>query len=327
VTGGAGYIGAHVVRLLRQRGEEIVVVDDLVTGDERRLDGLAVTQLDLASESAADTVAQLMREQRVTSVIHFAGRKQVGESVERPAWYFQQNVGSLANVLMAMEQADVKELVFSSSAAVYGATEGARIPEDATTAPVNPYGQTKLVGEELIESSTQALGLRSVSLRYFNVAGAGWPDLGDSSVLNLVPMVFEKLDADERPVIFGDDYPTADGTCIRDYIHVLDLAEAHLAALDYLRRADSAHDIFNVGTGHGTSVREMITEILRVADSKLVPEVQARRAGDPAWVVASPERFEQRLGWKATRGVKEIVSSAWASRAGSTRTADRLPSA
>ncbi|MFC5930745.1 UDP-glucose 4-epimerase GalE [Cryobacterium melibiosiphilum] len=314
VTGGAGYIGAHVVRLLRQRSEEIVVVDDLVTGDARRLDGLAVTQLDLSDNSSVEPVAQLMRDHAVTAVIHFAGRKQVAESVSRPAWYFQQNIGSLANIILAMELAGVKELVFSSSAAVYGTTEGARISEEAVTSPVNPYGESKLVGEHLIEAASRANGLRAASLRYFNVAGAGWPDLGDNAVLNLVPMVFEKLDEGHSPVIFGDDYATADGTCVRDYIHVLDLAEAHLATLDSLRGAEAGHTVYNVGTGLGTSVRDMVNKIIAVSGSSAVPEVRARRPGDPAWVVASPERIEKELGWTAQRGIDDIIASAWSAR-------------
>jgi UDP-glucose 4-epimerase len=313
VTGGAGYIGAHVVRLLRQRSEDIVVVDDLVTGDESRLAGLEVTRLDLASADAVDQLSRLMRERKVESVIHFAARKQVAESVDRPAWYFQQNIGSLANVLMAMESVGVAELVFSSSAAVYGATEGARILEDDPTKPINPYGETKLVGENLVAAATRAFDLRAVSLRYFNVAGAGWPELGDNAALNLVPLVFERLNRGERPIIFGDDYPTDDGTCIRDYIHVLDLAEAHVTTLDALHNAEPGHEVFNVGTGLGTSVREMIEAIIRVADADVVPEVRARRVGDPAWVVASPERIQSGLGWRAHRGIDEIVASAWAS--------------
>ena len=314
VTGGAGYIGAHVVRLLRQRSEKVVVVDDLITGDVRRLGGLSVSQLDLADPSSIEPVAQLMRDNAVSAVIHFAGRKQVAESVARPAWYFQQNVGSLANVVMAMEIAGVKELVFSSSAAVYGTTEGARISEEAVTSPVNPYGESKLVGEHLVEAATRSNSLRAASLRYFNVAGAGWPDLGDNAVLNLVPMVFDRLDQGERPLIFGDDYATADGTCVRDYIHVLDLAEAHLVALDSLHRAAAGHAVFNVGTGLGTSVREMINAIIAVSDSSVEPEVRERRLGDPAWVVASPERIEKQLGWVASRGIEDIISSAWSAR-------------
>ena len=319
VTGGAGYIGAHVVRLLRHRSEEIVVVDDLISGDIRRLDGLSVTQLDLADPSCIAPIAQLMRDNAVSSVIHFAGRKQVAESVARPAWYFQQNIGSLANVVMAMEIAEVKELVFSSSAAVYGTTEGARISESAITAPVNPYGESKLVGEHLVEAATHSNSLRSASLRYFNVAGAGWPDLGDNAVLNLVPMVFDRLDQSERPLIFGDDYGTADGTCVRDYIHVMDLAQAHLAALDSLHRSGTGHAVFNVGTGLGTSVREMVDAIIAVSGSSVEPEVRARRPGDPAWVVASPEKIEKELGWAASRGIDDIISSAWSARNVSSR--------
>lgn len=313
VTGGAGYIGAHVVRLLRERFDDIVVVDDLITGDAARLDGVPVIRCDLAESGAVETLSDLMRTRSVHAVIHFAARKQVGESVARPAWYFQQNIGSLANVLLAMEATGVTQLLFSSSASVYGATEGAAIREDEPTVPVNPYGETKLVGENLVAAATHAFPLRATSLRYFNVAGAGWPELGDRAVLNLVPMVFERLDNDERPIIFGDDYPTDDGTCVRDYVHVLDLAEAHIASVDGLAARAPGHEVFNVGTGVGTSVREMVDAILRVAELEVVPEVRPRRVGDPAWVVASPERIDNTLGWRASRSVDEIVASAWES--------------
>jgi UDP-glucose 4-epimerase len=313
VTGGAGYIGAHVVRLLRKRLDDIVVVDDLITGDAARLDGIPVIRCNLAESGAVEALTDLMHTHSVHAVIHFAARKQVGESVARPAWYYQQNIGSLANVLLAMEAADVTQLLFSSSASVYGATEGANIREEELTVPVNPYGETKLAGERLVAASSRAFPLRATSLRYFNVAGAGWPELGDRAVLNLVPMVFERLDNEERPVIFGDDYPTEDGTCLRDYVHVLDLAEAHIAAVDALPARVPGHEVFNVGTGVGTSVRGMVDAIIRVAQLDVVPEIRPRRLGDPAWVVASPRRIENALGWRATRGIDDIVASAWES--------------
>ena len=252
-----------------------------------------------------------MFEHSVDSVIHFAGRKQVAESVDRPAWYYQQNMGSLANVLLAMESMKVSKLVFSSSAAVYGASEGANLREETPTRPINPYGETKLAGEWLVAGAVAALKLRAASLRYFNVAGAGWPELGDTAALNLVPMVFERLDQGLPPVIFGDDYETADGTCVRDYIHVLDLAEAHRATLDGLLEGEARHATFNVGTGIGSSVQEMVEEILVVSGTDLIPEVRARRAGDPATVVANPSAISKGVGWSARFGLSEIVRSAW----------------
>jgi UDP-glucose 4-epimerase len=300
------------VKLLKNRGDRVVIVDDLVTGDESRVPGTVVEKLDLHETTSIDPLISLLRDHNIDSVIHFAGRKQVLESVHRPAWYYQQNIGGLANLLLAMEAAAVSRLVFSSSAAVYGATEGEAITEQDPAIPINPYGETKLVGEQLIAGAAAAFGLSGVSLRYFNVAGAGSPELGDKAVLNLVPMVFEKIENGEPPVIFGDDYSTPDGTCIRDYIHVQDLAEAHIAVLDYLHAEDRIrHEVFNVGSGTGTSVKEMVSTILSVAGSTLEPRVSPRREGDPAWVVASPQRIETAVGWKSRLGLQEIIESAW----------------
>jgi UDP-glucose 4-epimerase len=312
VTGGTGYIGSHVVKLLKDRGDHVVIVDDVLTGDRDRVPGTSIEELDLHSPTSVDRIVSLLREHEIDSVIHFAGRKQVLESVHRPAWYYQQNIGGLANLLLAMEIAQVAKLVFSSSAAVYGSTEGAAIAEDAPAVPINPYGETKLVGEQLIARACDAFELNAVSLRYFNVAGAGSPELGDRAVLNLVPMVFEKLDQGEAPVIFGDDYSTPDGSCIRDYIHVQDLAEAHTAVLDHLHNQGVVgHETFNVGSGTGTSVKEMVSTILSVAKSNIEPRVAPRREGDPAWVVASPDRIRSAVGWQSRLGLKEIVESAW----------------
>lgn len=303
-----------MVRLLQERGDDVVVIDDLVTGDAARVNGAPLLEFDLADPGAVRQVERALGEYGIEAVIHFAARKQVGESVERPAWYFQQNVGSLANVLIAMKNEAVDRLVFSSSAAVYGAaSEGVaghnRVDETSPTVPVSPYGETKLIGEWLVSDAARGTGLSATSLRYFNVAGAGWPELGDSAVLNLVPMVFERLDAGKAPIIFGDDYDTVDGTCVRDYVHVLDLAEAHLAALD--RLSDPGHRVFNVGTGVGSSVRQVIDVILAVSGIRAVPEIAPRRAGDPDSMVASVERIRADLGWSARYGLDEIVASAW----------------
>lgn len=311
VTGGAGYIGAHVVRLLRRRGDHVVIVDDLATGDAGRVPDVRIEQLDLAEPSSVARVASLLADEKIEAVLHFAARKQVFESVQRPAWYFQQNVAGLANLLLAMEDASVTRLVFSSSAAVYGSATGNAIPEDADAVPVNPYGETKLVGEQLVRDAATAFGLSAVSLRYFNVAGTGWPELADRAVLNLVPMVIERIENGLPPLIFGDDYDTADGTCVRDYVHVLDLAEAHLAAVDRTAADEPGHTVFNVGTGEGTSVRAMVEAILAASGSPLRPEIAPRRDGDASIVVASPAKIARELGWRASRSLDEIVSSAW----------------
>lgn len=314
VTGGAGYIGAHVVELLVRRGEELVVVDDLVSGTAANIAPIVPTVMNLADDSALDALTHLMTKHAVSAVIHFAARKQVGESVERAAWYYRENVGGLANLLLAMDAAGVKQLVFSSSAAVYGDADGEPLPETASTVPVSPYGETKLVGEWMVSDAVIAQSMKAMSLRYFNVAGAGRPELGDPAVLNLVPMVFEKLDAGESPRIFGDDYPTSDGTCIRDYIHVADLAAAHVAALDSLQsQLEVGHRVYNVGTGSGTSVKEMVDLILEVSGSELPATVFPRRPGDPASVTADPSRIAEELGWRATKSVRDIVESAWES--------------
>ena len=322
VTGGAGYIGSHVVRLLVERGDDVVIVDDLSNGDADRIGDLPLYRLDLADPAVIPALGETMRRHGVEAVIHFAARKRVDESVERPAWYYRQNIGSLANLLEAMQAEGVHRLVFSSSAAVYGATEGSAIAEDDPTEPVNPYGATKLVGEQLVEAAAAAFPLRGASLRYFHVAGAGWPELGDTAVLNLVPMVFERIDADESPLIFGADYPTTDGTCVRDFVHVLDLAQAHLAMLGHLETMEPGHVAVNVGTGSGWSVRQVIEAITRTAGVDLPPVVRDRRAGDPAAVVADPSLIRAMTGWSARLGLAEIVESAWASHEYFRATAD-----
>lgn len=314
VTGGAGYIGSHVVRLLEERGDPVLIVDDLSNGILDRVPGHPLVQIDLASAAAEETLLEAMKEHQVDSVIHFAAKKQVGESVEKPIWYYRQNVGGLANLLSAMERASVNNLVFSSSAAVYGMPDVPAVDEDIECRPINPYGQTKLIGEWMIDNARVSSGLKAVKLRYFNVAGAGWPELADTAVMNLIPIVLDVVDHGERPIIFGDDYDTPDGTCIRDYIHVTDLAEAHIAALDYIAAGAISQTSFNVGTGQGASVSEVIQEVSEGLGHAVDPVMGDRRAGDPPQLIADVSRIAAELSWKAEYGLADIVQSAIAAR-------------
>ncbi|MFZ7086614.1 UDP-glucose 4-epimerase GalE [Curtobacterium sp. RRHDQ10] len=311
VTGGAGYIGSHVVRLLLRRGVRVLVVDDLSTGDPRRVVGVPFVRLDLSGPDARDRLVAAMLEHAVDGVMHFAAMKQVGESIDAPTRYFDRNVGGLTNLLAAMESTRTTRLVFSSSAAVYGEPATTLVREDEPRRPVNPYGQTKLVGEWMIENAAAAWGLRAANLRYFNVAGAGWSDLADSSVTNLVPIVIAAVRAGRATTVFGGDWDTPDGSCVRDYIHVLDLARAHLAALDFLRASAPAAYAVNLGTGGGASVLDVVRAVAAVSGTEPHVELAPRRPGDPAAVVADPTLANTLLGWHAERSVADIVESAW----------------
>jgi len=308
VTGGAGYIGSHVIRSLQAAGMQPVVIDDLSHGLARRVpEGVPLVQARIQDRAA---VAAAIRENGVTGVIHLAALKAAGESVEIPLEYFTENVGGMIDLLEVMKAEGVRNLVYSSSAAVYGTPAENPVREDAPLVPENPYGETKVVGEWLARDCGVAWDLSWIALRYFNVAGAGSDDLGDNSVNNLIPMVFAALDEDRRPQIFGDDYPTPDGTCIRDYIHVVDLAEAHVAAARLCEDGQAA-DVFNVGRGQGSSVREVMDVISSVVGTDVNAEVAPRRPGDPPATFAATDAIGERLGWSAARDLDDMVFSAW----------------
>ncbi|MEU3246219.1 MULTISPECIES: UDP-glucose 4-epimerase GalE [unclassified Streptomyces] len=309
ITGGAGYIGAHVARAMAEAGERVVALDDLSAGVARRLpEGIPLVR---GSSLDGDLLKRVLAEHEVTGVVHLAARKQVGESVEQPTRYYQENVGGLATLLEAVAEAGVRRFLFSSSAAVYGNPDVDLITEDTPCAPMSPYGETKLAGEWLVRAAGRAHGIATVCLRYFNVAGAAAPELADTGVFNVIPMVFDRLTRGEAARIFGGDYPTPDGTCVRDYIHVADLAEAHLAAARRLA-GDATGDLtVNIGRGEGVSVRELITLVAEVSGDATEPVVEPRRPGDAPRAVASAALAARELDWSARRGVREMVASAW----------------
>lgn len=310
VTGGAGYIGSHTARLLQELGRSVVVLDTLERGYRDAVDGI-----DLVVGDIADTrlVGKVCRKYDVESVIHFAAYKAVGESVSDPLRYYRNNVAGTIALVESLLEHDVRQFVFSSSAAVYGNPDSSPVNEDAPLRPESAYAQTKADVEHLL-GSCAAVGLRSVSLRYFNAAGAHESgDLGEdwAATSNLVPAVMKVLfGAAPTLEVFGDDYPTADGSCIRDYVHVTDLADAHVKALDYLATGGTSL-VCNVGTGQGTSVKQLIAVTESVTGRSLPHRMSARRPGDPAAVYADPTLIRAVLGWRATRDLREIISSAY----------------
>ena len=316
VTGGAGYIGTHVVRALHAAGMSPVVLDDLSTGFE----SFVVGDTPLVRASVLDTAAvtSALVEHNVEGVIHCAGYKFAGESVKYPLHTYQQNVDGTRSLLEAMAIAGVGLLVFSSSAGVYGTPSSPVVTESTATEPESPYGESKLIGEWLIRDQVRALAgsdapLAATSLRYFNVVGSGFRDVWDASPHNLFPKVFAAIEAGIPPQINGTDYDTPDGTCVRDYVHVSDLAHSHVAAARMLAAGRSLAPVYNLGSGAGTSVREIVDAIVAATGTSLVPVAGPRRPGDPARIVATGDLAADDLEWKNSHSVREMVESAWAS--------------
>jgi len=309
VTGGAGYIGAHVVRALDKAGIACVAVDDLSSGQA----SFVANETPLVQGSILDRalLTDTIRSHGVTGVVHLAGFKYAGVSVQRPLHTYEQNVEGTRRLLGAMVEHDVQDLVFSSSAAVFGTPDVDLVTEQTPTAPESPYGESKLVGEWLIRDTARVSPLRHTSLRYFNVVGSAYDDVHDASPHNLVPLVLKALTEGRRPRIFGDDYPTPDGTCVRDYLHVGDLADAHVAAATALATGRGLQPTYNCGSGTGMSVRQIMDAIRRATAIDFEPEIHPRRPGDPARIVATGQAAARDLGWTMTYSVDEMMASAW----------------
>ena len=312
ITGGAGYIGAHVVESVLASDREVVVLDDLSSGIAARLSSKAhLIQISLQDSTGINRVFE---DADITGVVHLAAKKRVGESVERPDYYWQENVIGLQNIMEAMKLHGVRHFVFSSSAAVYGQPDvspDTLITEQTPCSPINPYGATKLEGEVLSKAMAESNGMRVAALRYFNAAGAGRPELGDQYIFNLVPIVFDALDHGYQPKVFGNDYQTPDGSCIRDYVHVQDLADAHISAMNFVEGSNPGFTAINIGTGSGTSVYEVLEMIQDVTGISIEPIVGPRREGDPPALVADASLAKELLSWQSSRDLREIISSAW----------------
>ena len=313
VCGGAGYIGSHAVHALVEKGEQVAIVDNLQTGHRGALNPAAkFYEGDIRDAAVLD---KIFTENKIEAVIHFAANSLVGESMEKPLLYFNNNVYGMQVLLEAMVRHGVDKIVFSSTAATYGEPKRVPIHEDDETCPTNTYGETKLTMEKMMKWVSRACGVRYVSLRYFNAAGA----LPDGSIgedhkteTHLIPLILQvPTGRRDHITVFGDDYPTPDGTCLRDYIHVVDLADAHVLALEYLRKG-GASDIFNLGNGQGFSVKEMIAAAEKATGRSIKVEIGARRAGDPAQLIASSEKARTVLGWKPQfTDVEQVIGTAW----------------
>lgn len=312
VTGGAGYIGAHVVRAFTAAGIDSVVLDNLSSGHREFVP--ADVPFVRGSITDAELCRGLFAQHHIDGVVHLAGYKYAGESVRHPLLTYEQNVTGTANLLAAMAEAGVNRMVFSSSAAVYGTPTVDVVTETTPTNPQSPYGETKLIGEWLIRDQGVAAGLTHTSLRYFNVVGSGSDDVYDTSPHNLFPLVLDAVANGRNPVIFGDDYPTPDGTCVRDYVHVADVALAHVSAARALTAGTPLAPVYNLGSGAGTSVGEIMTAVASVTGIGFTPEVRGRRPGDPSRIVADGVLAARDLGWEQRHTVESMVETAWTAR-------------
>ncbi|GAB3612414.1 NAD-dependent epimerase/dehydratase family protein [Humibacter ginsengisoli] len=314
VTGGAGYIGAHVVRAFAEAGIDAVVIDDLSSGHE----DFVPPEVPFVRGTILDggLLTDVFSQHPIDGVMHIAGFKYAGVSVQRPLHTYEQNVTGTATLLAAMEKAGIDKIVFSSSAAVYGTPDVDLVTESTPKAPESPYGESKLIGEWLLRDQGVARGLRHTSLRYFNVVGSGYPDVYDTSPHNLFPLVFDALLAGRTPRINGDDYPTPDGTCVRDYLHVSDLAHSHVAAARRLQEGDTLEPAYNLGSGDGVSVGQIMSTVGEVTGIRFTPEIAPRRPGDPARIVASGELAARDLDWRMRHTLADMVDSAWQARQG-----------
>jgi UDP-glucose 4-epimerase len=321
VTGGAGYIGSHVVRAFLAAGRQVVVLDDFSSGHRSFVpENVTLVEGSVVDREAVDRA--LLSAGQVGGVVHLAGFKYAGVSVQRPLHTYEQNVTAQQVLLAAMAEAGVQRLVFSSSAAVYGTPDVGLVTEETATTPESPYGESKLIGEWLIRDQARVVPLRHTSLRYFNVVGSGDAELYDTSPHNLFPRVLKALTEGETPLVFGTDYPTPDGSCVRDYVHVADVAAAHVAAAAALEEGHPLERVYNLGSGDGLSVLQIMDAVRRVTGIPFTPELRERRPGDPARIVASGRAAARDLGWKMRYDVDEMVASAWRAWAAAAGTPD-----
>ena len=319
VTGGAGYIGSHIVRAFLKEGIEVVVIDDLSSGHAEFVP--AAVPFVRGTLLDHDLLMRTFAEHSVTGVVHVAGYKYAGVSVQRPLHTYEQNVTAMATLLSAMQTSEVERMVFSSSAAVYGTPHTDLVTEDTPKNPESPYGESKLIGEWLLRDQSVAAGLHYTALRYFNVVGSGALELRDTSPHNLFPLVFDALIEGRTPSINGDDYATPDGTCVRDYIHVADLALSHVAAARRLDAGEPVLPVYNLGSGDGVSVGRIMSTVSTVTGIDFVPVIGPRRTGDPDRIVASGELAARDLDWVMRHSLEEMVQSAWESRQAASVTA------